>query len=151
MADKWASRGAATLHGTMTSSFPNLFLNGTSHVGVGPNFTSTLEALSRHTAYIIKESLRRADDPSRAAVEPSVDAEEAWVAEVLKYDQFGSPLAVCTPGYYNSEGEARQSLSEEEQLKRRRNATYMRGVYAYKKVLSDWKDNGKFDGLFVRS
>lgn len=151
MADKWAIRGAATLHGSMTSSFPNLFLGGTSHTGTGPNFTGTLETLARHAAYIVSESLRRAEDPGRAAVEPSEEAEEAWVAEVLKYERFGSPIAVCTPGYYNSEGEAVQEVSEEEKLKRRRNSTYMRGVPAWRKVLLDWREDGKMDGVVIRS
>lgn len=151
MADKWALRGAATLHGSMTSSFPNLFLSGTSHIGSGPNMTGSLEALARHAAYIITESLRRADDPSRLAVEPSVEAEEAWVAEVLKYDRFASPVAVCTPGYFNSEGEVLQAVSDEEQLKRRRTSTYMRGLPAYRMVLGDWKADGKMAGIVIRS
>lgn len=155
MADKWADRGCATLHGIMTSSFPNLFLSGTSQTAVGPNFVGTLDTIARHTAYIISQSLSRCadadgSDKGRLAIEPSVDAEEAWAAEILKYDRFGSPLAVCTPGYYTNEGEALRAVSEEEEIKRRRNATYMRGVPAYRAVLGGWRADGKLDGLVLR-
>ncbi|KUI60576.1 Pentalenolactone D synthase [Cytospora mali] len=150
MADKWAVRGAATLHGCMTSSFPNLFLSGTAQVSGGPNYTSLVDTLSRQVAYIVTESLRRAEDPSRVAVEPSVEAEEAWVAEVLKYDRFSSPITVCTPGYFNSEGEGLRTVPEEEELKRRRNSSFMKGVPVFRKVLGDWRTDGRMDGIVFR-
>ena len=164
MADKWAVRGAATLHGCMTSSFPNLFLAGNIQTALGPNFTGGMSAVAHHAAHIIGESLRRAaaaeqqDDNDndndnagkRLAIEPTVEAEEAWVAEILKYDMFGSPMAVCTPGYFNNEGEGVRAVSGEEGLKRRRNGPYMRGVPAYRKVLSDWEADGKLEGLTLR-
>lgn len=151
MADKWAVRGAATLFGSMTHSFPNLLLAGTFQAGTSPNNTGALDALARHTAYIITESLRRAGDAHRIAIEPSEEAEETWSAEVLKYDMFASPIAVCTPGLFNCEGEALKPVSEEEELKRRRGSPYMRGLPAFRKVLDDWKANGKMAGLVVRT
>lgn len=117
---------------------------------MGPNFVGTLDTLARHTAYVVSESLRRAVDPARVAVEPSVEAEEAWAAEVLKYDRFSKPLSICTPGYYNSEGETQRAVSEEEEFKRRRNSTYMRGLPAFREVLAGWRADGKMDGLVLR-
>ncbi|KAI3396947.1 hypothetical protein diail_11560 [Diaporthe ilicicola] len=151
MADKWAAKGAATLFGSMTRSFPNLFLSGIVQSAVSPNNTGALDALARHTAYIVTESLRRADDASRVAVEPSAEAEESWSAEVLKYDLYSSPIAVCTPGYFNCELEALRPVSEEEELKRRRGSCYLRGLPAFRKVLGDWKTDGQMAGLIVRA
>lgn len=136
-----------TLHGTMTSLFPNLFLSGIAQVSVGPNLTGTYDTLARHVAYIVKESLRSAKDPSRLAIEPSVEAEEAWAAEILKYDWFAGPIILCTPGYFTGEGEALRAVPEEEQIKRRRNSPYMRGLPVFRKLLDDWKADGKMDGL----
>lgn len=150
MADKWA-KGAATLFGAMTRSFPNLFLSGTCQTAISSNNTSGLDALARHAAYIITESLKRADDANRLAIEPSEQAEESWTAEVLKYDLFSSPIAVCTPGFFNCEGEALKAVSEEEELKRRRGASYLKGLPAFRRILDDWKSDGKMTGLVART
>lgn len=155
MADKWAAKGTAkgagTLHGSMTHSFPNLFLSGTCQSAISPNNTGGLDALARHAAYIITESLRRADNAGRLAIEPSTEAEESWTAEILKYDLFSSPIAVCTPGFFNCEGEALKPVSEEEQLKRRRGNSYFKGLPAFRKVLDDWKYDGRMAGLIART
>lgn len=151
MAHKWATKGAATLFGSMTRSFPNLFLSGTTQSALSSNNTGMLDALARHAAYIITESLRRADDGSRLAIEPSEEAEESWTAEILKYDLSSSPISVCTPGFFNCEGEAFKPVSEKEELKRRRGASYLKGLPAFRKILEDWKSNGKMAGLVART
>lgn len=151
MADKWATKGAATLFGSMTRSFPNLLLSGTAQSAISSNNTGALDALARHAAYIITESLRRADDASRLAIEPSEEAEESWTAEILKYDLFSSPIAICTPGFFNCEGEALKPVSEEEELKRRRSASYLKGLPAFRRVIEDWRSDGKMAGLVART
>lgn len=151
MAEKWATKGAATLHGSMTHSFPNLFLSGTTQSTISPNNTGPLDSLARHAAYIITESLRRADDGRRLAIEPSEEAAEAWTDEVLKYDLFSSPIAICTPGFFNCEGEAFKPVSEEEEMRRRRGASYLKGFPAFRKVVDDWKSDGKMAGLVART
>lgn len=151
MADKWAVRGAALLFGSMTHSFPNLFLSGTIQSAVSPNNTGALDALARHAAYIVTEALSRSDDANRVAVEPSEEAEESWSAEILKYDLFASPIAVCTPGFFNCEGEALEPVSEEEEeLKRRRGSCFMRGLPVFRQILADWKSEGQMAGSTVR-
>lgn len=152
MADKWAAKGAATMFGSMTRSFPNLFLSGMCQHGTSPNNTGGIDTLARHAAYIITESLRRAGDASRlVAIEPSEEAEESWAAEILKYDLFAAPIAVCTPGFFNCEGEALKPVSEEEELKRRRGASYMRGLPVFRKVLDKWRSDGQMQGLVART
>lgn len=151
MADKWAAKGSSTLFGSMTRSFPNLFLPGPLNSAVSSNNTGGLDSLASLAAYIITESLRRADDPSRLAIEPSEEAEESWMAEILKYDLFASPIVVCTPGFFNCEGEVLKPVSEEEELKRRRGSSYLRGLPAYRKLVADWKSDGKMAGIVVRT
>lgn len=152
MTDKWTGKGAATMLGSMTHSFPNLFLSGMCQHGVSSNNTGGLDTLARHAAYIITESLRRAGDASQlVAIEPSEEAEEAWTAEILKYDLFAAPISVCTPGFFNCEGEILRPVSEEEELKRRRGATYMRGLPAFRKVLDEWRLKGQMAGIVIRT
>lgn len=146
--DKWAARGAATLHATMSSSFPNLFINDSPQGGANPNVPGSLETSARHAAYIVAETLRRVKDPNRLVVEPTEEAEEAWAREILKYDLWGSPSIACTPGYFTNEGAA--SLEErkpDELLKLRRSAPYMRGAPAFRKVVKKWREDGKLEGL----
>lgn len=153
MGQKWAEKGVATLHGILTSSFPNLFLGSwTTQCAVNPNVTGALDTLARNAAYIITESLRRVDDPDRLAIEPSTEAEEAWAAECVKYARWAGPAFICTPGYFNNEGESlRAPGSEEEELKRLRSAPYMRGVPVFRKILADWRADGKLQGIVLRS
>lgn len=153
MAQKWAEKGAVTLHGTLTSSFPNLFIGSSgTQCATNPNVTGGLDNIARYTAYIITESFRRVLDPDRLAIEPSIDAEEAWAAESVTYARWSSPIAVCTPGYFNGEGEALKAPeTEEEELKKLRSAPYMRGLPAFRKILADWKANGRMDGIILRS
>ncbi|ROW03149.1 hypothetical protein VPNG_08162 [Cytospora leucostoma] len=150
MEDKWAANGGGTLHGLTTSSFPNFFLSGPNNAASGPNYTGMLETMARHTAYIVSEALRRAGDPGRAALEPSAEAEEAWVAEIVKYAAWGGPVAVCTPGLFNGDGDALLPASEEEQYRMLRNGVYVKGLPAYRRLLADWRADGRLEGIVLR-
>lgn len=148
MESKWAARGAATLHGVTTASFPNLFMVDTSQACTNPNATGCFETLARHAAYVVAEAQRRAAVPGRVAVEPSGEAEEAWTAEVLKYDLWGSPSVACTPGYFTNEGAAlMMERDPDEILRLRRSAPYMKGSPAFRKVLEKWRADGDLSGL----
>lgn len=148
MKKKWATRGAATLHGITTSAFPNLFMIGVQQSAITANFTGAVETAGRHAAYIVAEAQRRAKDPRRVVVEPTEEAEEAWTAEILKYDLWTSPLVTCTPGYFSNEGAALQSdRSPEEVLRLRRSSNYMRGASAFRKILEQWRADGNLSGL----
>lgn len=153
MGQKWAENGIATLHGNTVSCFPNLFISSwMSQCATSPNVTGALDTLARHAAYIITESLRRVDNPDRLVIEPSPEAEEAWAAECVKYARWISPAAVCTPGYFNNEGESiKAPASEKEELKKLRSAPYMRGLPHFRKVLADWRADGKLQGIVLGS
>lgn len=150
MEDKWAATGGGTLHGLTTSSFPNLFLSGPNNAASGPNYTGMLDTMARNTAYIVTEALRRAADPGRAALEPSAEAEEAWVAEIVRYAAWGSPVAVCTPGLFNGDGDALLPVSEEEQYRMLRNGMYPKGLPVYRELLGEWRADGRLEGIVLR-
>ncbi|MFD6108358.1 flavin-containing monooxygenase, partial [Nocardia salmonicida] len=56
--DHWA-KGYRTLHGTMTTGFPNQFFTGFVQGGVTASTTAMFEQQATHIAYIIKETLAR--------------------------------------------------------------------------------------------
>lgn len=101
---------------------------------------------------MISESLRRTAQPDRLSIEVSEAAEEAWVEECIKYSLWASPAAMCTPGYYNAEGEALQTEgSPEEQRRRRRSTPYSKGLPVFRHVLDAWKADGNMEGIVLRS
>lgn len=146
--DKWMSNGPATLHALLTNGFPNLFLSGPAQMGTSPNYVHALDQLGYHTAYIIKEALRRAKDPSKATVEATREAEEAWSMEIQMRSGWMAPMSVCGPNYFNDEGAV---LSEEEKMKAMRGTTYPLGVLAFQKVLQKWREEGNLEGAILSS
>ena len=103
LADAWAD-GLRTLHGWVSRGFPNLFHIGASQNAVSVNFAHVLEEQAVHIAAVVAEAERR----GVSTVEPTVEAEDAWVETIREravYDE--AFLAECTPGYYNFEGRPR--------------------------------------------
>lgn len=134
--DHWAT-GYETLHGLMTQKFPNQFFTGFTQGAVG-NLSALYNQQGSHIAYIIKEALAR----GAASVEPSPEAEAAWVKHVRDaaggFEQF---LRECTPGTFNSEGaEVFQTPLGE---------TYGPGFYAFDRLLQEWRDKGDLGGLIL--
>jgi cation diffusion facilitator CzcD-associated flavoprotein CzcO len=63
MAEKWATKGAGSLHGVASASFPNFFMSNYTHVSVSPNFTSGLGMHLLKELQLLMETF--ADDPNR--------------------------------------------------------------------------------------
>ncbi|MCT9810842.1 NAD(P)/FAD-dependent oxidoreductase [Acidovorax sp. Be4] len=127
--------GLSTLWGYHARGFPNCFIMGNGQSANTPNFTHMLNVGSKHIAHVIKHCL----DHNVAAVEPTEQAEQAWVEHVMafagmrqKYD------AECTPGYYNNEGKSSD-------LSAIRNNFYPGGAVAFIKMLEDWRATGQFN------
>ena len=136
--DHWAS-GYQTLHGMTTRGFPNQFFTGFSQAGVSANTSSMYEQQGEHIAYIIQQALAR----GATTVEPSQDAQDAWV-ETIRATAVSDPeyAEACTPGYYNNEGGGggegiRSHLGE----------PYGPGFYAFDDLLRAWRDKGDMEGL----
>ena len=130
--------GYRTLHGLMTTNFPNQFFTGFIQGGLNANLTTTLGMQGLNIAYIIKQAL----DRGVKVVEPSVEAQDAWVKTMhdtaINVTDFARE---CTPGYFNNEGEekARWYLGE----------AYGPGYYAFEQLMDEWRSNGKLEGLVL--
>lgn len=148
MDDKWVQQGASTLHGISTHDFPNFFFPGPSQAGVTANFTFALDTLASHTAAILAEAERRADEPDKLVVEVSKEAEEAWSMEILMRAGWFAAVGGCTPGYINNEGERDKGIkSMEDHMKAGRAAPWGEGIQSFVDVLTAWREDGRLKGF----
>ncbi|MGH8883364.1 MAG: monooxygenase, partial [Stackebrandtia sp.] len=136
--EHWGN-GFRTLHGIMAHGFPNHFATGFIQGGVTAATTLMYEQQADHIAYIIA----RAQQQGATRVEPTAEAEAAWV-RTIRDNAFDNSTFVmeCTPGYYNSEGETngRSFLGD----------PFWGGFYVLEELLQAWRDAGDMDGLAVR-
>jgi cation diffusion facilitator CzcD-associated flavoprotein CzcO len=134
----WWAEGYRTLHGIMTHGFPNLFFTGYVQGGLYATTTEQFNRQGQHIAYVVKESLAR----GAAAVQPSLEAQDAWVTH-LRATAF--PIeqmqADCPPSYLNNEGggKFRYYLGE----------FYGPGWHAFQKILEEWRGKGDMEGLVL--
>ena len=133
--------GMRTMHGLMVSGFPNLYLCGGGFVfQLGANYAHGIDVQASQIAYTISQLLNRGIKSANV----SSDAEERWIADQLQASGSGIFLGgspdTCTPGYYNQEGTAKRYRD----VKRE---TYGKGVGAYIKLLRQWREEGKLEGL----
>ncbi|KAF2746751.1 FAD/NAD(P)-binding domain-containing protein [Sporormia fimetaria CBS 119925] len=136
--EKW-KEGAATLHGWCTNGFPNCLIVQVVQAALTPNFMHVTAEQARHFAYVIAETQKR----GIRSFEPSRAAEEEWTDVIVKGAMMrGDFFKECTPGYYNNEGKPT--------IFGARNATYGGGSPAFIKILTDWRDSGRLEGLEVR-
>ncbi|MGH3247069.1 MAG: flavin-containing monooxygenase [Trebonia sp.] len=137
---KWAD-GPETLHGIMTSGFPNFFLLPTNNMqGTATvNFAHNLENTGEHVAQVVAELERRG-----AVGEPDRAAEDDYVTELTS----GAGLALlgsrgflesCTPGRWNNEGDLDARASK--------NVNYPGLSSAYFGMLEEWLVDGGLVGL----
>ena len=98
--EKYAD-GIRTLLGIHTHGFPNLFIMGGYQASFQFNLTDMLQTQGDHIAACI-DYVRKHD---HATLDPTHDAEEWWVQEVIAHRGKTNRNADCTPGYYNFEGE----------------------------------------------
>lgn len=121
----WSTTGCRTLHGFYSNGFPNLFHLGPLQNAPSVNFVHVLDEQASHVGAVVAEARAR----GVKCVEPSVEAETAWVETI----EATSPErewfdAECTPGYYNNEGAPhgpRQS--------------YGPGPAAFQRLLREWR------------
>jgi hypothetical protein len=136
LSEAWA-KGMRTYHGFLSHGFPNLFHMGLTQTGLAPNFTYMLNGQANHIAHIVTEINKR----GAKGVEPTPEAEDAWVKLVTSPTFMTAYQDICTPGYYNSEGknEGQGFLAQ-----------YPDGAVKFYQMLAKWRDEGKLDGLIVK-
>ena len=101
LADKYAN-GIRTLFGIHSEGYPNLFIMGGYQASFQLNLTYILQSQGDHIAECINYTRKN----GYQSIEPSGDAEEWWVQEVIKNRGTTNFNSECTPGYYNFEGES---------------------------------------------
>ncbi len=137
--EHWVT-GARTLYGIMTRGFPNFFMMSLVQSGIAINYMPIAEAQTAYIATIIANSL----SGKIGSVEPSQEAEEAWVGEVLA----GAParrafLDSCTPSYFNYEGKPPKSVES--------NQPYPGGAIKYLGLLDEQRAAGAMANLETTS
>jgi cyclohexanone monooxygenase len=136
LSDYW-SKGMRTFHGFLSRGFPNCFHMGLTQTGLAPNFTYMLNGQAVHIAHIITQVKER----EAKAVEPTAEAENAWVTLINGPSHMSAYLETCTPGYYNGEGKADGTgfLSGQ----------YPAGPVAFYEMLRQWREKRELEGLDV--
>ena len=135
LSDKWAE-GMRTLHGVMTSGFPNLFIISNSQAGFTTNFPHAMDETSQHIGYILNEC--RKDNLDSIDVEK--EAEDKWVEEIIGVSRFASDFQEsCTPGYYNNEGKPNPKSVQ--------NGPYGKGSRPYFRITAAWREEGNMAGI----
>ncbi|MER7802511.1 NAD(P)/FAD-dependent oxidoreductase [Streptomyces parvulus] len=134
--DALKQRGPRSLHGLTRNGFPNLIQLGAAQSASSVNFTHVLDEHAVHAAALVAAAEARG-----AVVEPSREAEDAWLAVLSD----GAPdhewfHAECTPGYYNGEGRGRPNGP----------TAYPHGAAAFHDFLARWRATSMSDALAVR-
>lgn len=137
MSDHWAD-GVKTLHGFHMTNFPNMFVISTLQSGFAANFVHMLSRQAKHLAWLAAEC-KRLDIKE---IESTQEAEDAWGETIIKHQrQMAGYFQSCTPGYYNLEGQANNSLRFQ------RSASYGLGPIAFCSLLNEWREKGDMEGL----
>ena len=132
--DKYAD-GIRTLLGIHTHGFPNLFIMGGYQASFQFNLTDMLQTQGDHIA----ECIHHVRSNGFKTMDPTFDAEEWWVQEVIEHRGKTNRNQECTPGYYNFEGESN----------RRQDGNYNGGFRQY--FLHQGKVREEFDKNFELS
>jgi cyclohexanone monooxygenase len=99
-----------------------------------------LNAQAQHLSYIIKTC----QDRQVRAIEPSEDAEAAWVQTIIDSALMRQKFQEeCTPGYYNNEGKPSALAA--------RNGPYGKGSIAFIQLITDWRQAGQLEGLELKA
>ncbi|PKY00831.1 monooxygenase [Aspergillus campestris IBT 28561] len=144
-----------TLHGMCSRDFPNMFFTSSDQAGIASIFTPTLDAVSKHVAFIVSRSLKRLEKANSGlpaiehvvVVEPTSEAEASWALRVLSGAASLAPMAGCTPSYFNAEAKM-DSMPMDEQIKAAATTRWPRGLNDFMDVLdnlSSANDDTDFD------
>jgi len=136
LSEHWAN-GLRTLHGLTAHGFPNCFFLGFTQTAITISVPQALNEQADHVAYMVSEVRTR----GREVLEPTVEAEEAYVQEVRSLARLGQRFYMeCTPGYYNSEGQVGNRSGFFSDM-------YGAGPLRFFDVLKGWRADGQLAGL----
>lgn len=136
---KWGA-GLSTLHGLMTSGFPNLFVmpGVNSQSVVTTNLMDLASENTHHVAHIIGEVRARA----ARTFDVDMEAERAWVRLILDnaVDREAF-LRSCTPSRFNNEGRL--------DARPKQNTNWGKSPQQFFNLLAQWRDDGGLAGLLL--
>ncbi|MCC6434482.1 MAG: monooxygenase, partial [Acidimicrobiales bacterium] len=139
LSEKW-SEGLRTLHGMQTNGFPNCFFLGFTQTAVTVSVPMALNEQAKHVTYMVEKAKER----GATTIEPTVEAEDAWVQEIRRAQSIGTRFyRECTPGYYNNEGKLGNPLGLFA-------GTYVEGPIKFFKLLDQWRASDELDGVILR-
>ncbi|MET8847818.1 NAD(P)/FAD-dependent oxidoreductase [Amycolatopsis sp. NPDC004625] len=128
-------RGPKTLHGFYSHGYPNLFHLGSLQNATAVNFVHVLQEQATHIGAVVGEAAQR----GARYVEPTAEAQEAWVAGLRANARDTSAfLTECTPGYYNNEGKPRPAGN-----------SFAAGPVVFHDLLRRWREAGGAAGVLV--
>ena len=137
LSEKWAD-GMRSLHGYHVRGFPNLFVMSNSQAAFTTNFPHAMDESAKHFGYILKKVY----DENVTTIEPTQEAEDAWVEEIISLSRFNEDFQnECTPGYYNNEGQPNPKSIQ--------NGAYGKGSNPYFRKMKAWREEGNMPGLEV--
>ncbi len=129
LSEYW-SDGLRTVHGWVSRGFPNLFHIGFTQNAHSVNFSHILEEQGKH----ISSAVAQAEKLGGVLVEPTEDAEDAWVQEIVERRVDASEFsAECTPGYYNAEGKPRKVSQH-----------FGGGPIEFHEILARWRESDRY-------
>ena len=137
LSEHWAE-GLRTYHGLLSHGFPNAFHMGFTQSGLSPNFTYGLDGQATQIAHLITEMNER----GATTIEPTPEAEAAWVDLILAPNPLKEYYKNCTPGYYNGEGTNKGVGYIESQ--------YPGGAVPFFEMLARWREEGTLEGLILK-
>ncbi|NND67815.1 MAG: NAD(P)/FAD-dependent oxidoreductase [Halioglobus sp.] len=141
--DHWRG-GYKTLHGMMTSGFPNLFTCGLYQGSLNSTFTYNFEAQVEHMVHIMQAVL----DRGAVAAEVTEEAQDAYVTHLRATEVDRTEwIRDCTPSYFNNEGKPDVDENGNEKYRFYLGELYGPGWDAFMQLLQDWRDAGDLAGL----
>jgi cation diffusion facilitator CzcD-associated flavoprotein CzcO len=139
LSEHWAG-GLRTLHGLTAHGFPNCFFLGFTQTGITISVPQALNEQANHVTHIVSQ----ARDQGRPVLEPTAEAEAAYVEEVHSLARIGERFySECTPGYYNSEGMPGNRAGFFSDM-------YGAGPLRFFDLLERWRADGRLEGLSLR-
>jgi cation diffusion facilitator CzcD-associated flavoprotein CzcO len=129
--------GMRSLHGLHVHGFPNAFLVQASQAA---NLISNYPHNLSEAAKTIALTVKHARDTGAREVEPTKEAEEAWVKLILSGPGMMLGSLDCTPGYYNNEGQDRGPAAKSY-------VGHPNGPMAFFYHIDAWRKAGDFKGL----
>jgi hypothetical protein len=149
MSHEWARNGPTTLHGVLDHNFPNLFLSGPWQASNSPNFLFNVDALAKHSAYILAEAKRLAVGQAFTVGSTAAGVED-WGLQIMMRSLPMAAISGCTPSYFNLEG-GLDRVPAEEQMKMARWGLWGHGIEDFLKHIEAWRAEGSMRGIKVRT